>query len=405
VTQLTDDGHPRLLSVEDAQARLLEGLEPLAGETVPLLVAHRRRAAADHLARRTQPPFAASAMDGYAIRWADRAGPWRIVGEAAAGRRFAGELRAGETVRISTGAPVPRGADTVVVQEDVERVGDRLQLIGAGPPAHAAHIRSAGLDFGEGDRLVARGDRLTPARLGLLAAGGHGSAFVYRRPRIALLATGDELVSPGILPGPDQIVGGNSVMIAAQLDAAGATVIDGGIVPDRPEALHAAIAALADVDLLITIGGASVGDHDLVVPVLRSLGAVVDFWKVALRPGKPVIAGRLGTTRVVGLPGNPVSAFVCAQLFVLPMIARWSGNLAPFPLHDRARLAVSLPANDPRRDYLRAILIDGRVTPAARQDSGMLRTLADANALIVRSPGAAAQGSDTQVDIVRLDSA
>ena len=391
--------------VEAAQALLLDGLDPLPAETVPLLAAHRRRAAHDYAALRTQPPFAASAMDGYAIRWSDRAGPWQVVGEAAAGHGFNGAVGFGEAVRISTGAPLPSGADTVIVQEDVARTGPSLRLTGDGPPRAGAHIRAAGLDFATGTRLVARGDLLTPARLGLLAAGGYGSVAVPRRPRIGLLATGDELVPPGTLPGPHQIVGGNGVMLAAQLAAAGAVVVDGGIVADRDDALMAAIAAMSDVDLLVTIGGASVGDHDLVVPVLRAMGATVDFWKVALRPGKPMVAGRLGTTRIVGLPGNPVSAFVCAQLFVVPMIARWAGAVAPIALLGRATLAGPLPANGPRRDYLRAHLHDGVVEAAPRQDSGMLKALADANVLIVRAPGAPALDAAAMVDVLRLDSA
>ena len=394
-----------LLAVEAAQALLLDGLDPLPAETVPLLAAHRRRAAQDYAALRTQPPFAASAMDGYAIRWSDRAGPWQVVGEAAAGHGFNGDVGGGEAVRISTGAPLPSGADTVIVQEDVARTGPSLRLTGDGPPRAGAHIRAAGLDFATGTRLVARGDLLTPARLGLLAAGGYGSVAVPRRPRIGLLATGDELVPPGTLPGPDQIVGGNGVMLAAQMTAAGAVVVDGGIVADRDDALAAAIAAMSDVDLLVTIGGASVGDHDLVVPVLRAMGATVDFWKVALRPGKPMVAGRLGTTRIVGLPGNPVSAFVCAQLFVVPMIARWAGSVTPIAPLGRATLAGPLPANGARRDYLRAHLHDGVVEAAPRQDSGMLKVLADANVLIVRAPGAPALDAGATVDVLRLDSA
>lgn len=392
-----------LITVEDAQARLLAAIAPLGPETVTLREAHGRRAAADHVARRTQPPFAASAMDGYAIRWDDRAGPWTVIGEAAAGRRFDGIVCAGEAVRIFTGAPLADGADTVIVQEDVERDGLDLRLTGDGPPSRGAHIRVAGLDFVTRAVLVASGTALTPARLGLLAAGGHGNATVHRRPVVGLLATGDELVAPGTVPGPDQIVSSNGVMLAALLADAGATVIDGGIVRDDPAALQAAIAAMAHADLIVTIGGASVGDHDLVLPSLRALGAEIDFWKVALRPGKPMLAGRLGSAQVVGLPGNPVSAFVCAQLFILPMLRRWSGSEAPLPPLSTARLGVGLPANGARRDYLRATLADGSIVPAARQDSGMLKALADANVLLIRAPGAAAVDAGTMVEYLRLD--
>ncbi len=392
-----------LITVEAAQARLLAAIAPLDPETVPLLAACGRRAAADHVATRTQPPFAASAMDGYAIRWDDRAGPWTVIGEAAAGRRFGSVVRASEAVRIFTGAPLADGADTVIVQEDVVRDGDHLHLTGEGPPARGAHIRVAGLDFVTGAVLVASGTTLTPARLGLLAAGGHGAAAVHRQPVVGLLATGDELVPPGTTPGPDQIVSSNGVMLAALLTDAGARVIDGGIVRDDPAALQAAIAALAHADLIVTIGGASVGDHDLVLPSLRALGAEIDFWKVALRPGKPMLAGRLGSAHVVGLPGNPVSAFVCAQLFIVPMLRSWSGSGTPMPLLRTARLGVGLAANGARRDYLRATLVDGSIVPASRQDSGMLQVLADANALLVRAPGAAAVDAGAIVEFLQLD--
>jgi molybdopterin molybdotransferase len=330
-------------------------------------------------------------MDGYAIRWADRAGPWRVTGEAAAGHGFSGTIGSGDAVRISTGAPLPDGADTVVVQEDVERCGATLKLTGDGPPGQGAHIRIAGLDFSAGDVIARAGSVLTPARLGLLAAAGHGSALVHRRPRVVILATGDELVAPGEIPGADRIVSSSGVMLAALL-AGEANVIDGGIVPDRRDALEAAVRNAAGADLLVTIGGASVGDHDLIVPVLTAMGADIDFWKIALRPGKPMLSGMLGELRVVGLPGNPVSAFVCAHLFVRPLLRQLAGDPAPLPRLHEARLASPLPANNARQDYLRATIensIDGPLARAAeRQESSMLRTLADCNALIVRAPGA-----------------
>ena len=310
-----------VIPVETALARLLEGAEPLDAETVTLERAHGRILAADLDAHLSQPPFAASAMDGYAIRWDDMPGPWPIVGEAAAGRRFAGRVGAGEAVRIFTGAPVPDGADTIVVQEDILRAGDHATLAGDGPAYCGAHVRFAGQDFRRGVRIGTAGARLTAARLGLLAAAGHGSVAVVRRPRVTLIATGDELVPPGAIPGPDQIVSSNPPMLAALFEAAGAIVSDPGIVGDNRAALAIALAA-ADADIIVTIGGASVGDHDLVVPVLRDMGAEIDFWKIAMRPGKPMFAGRLGGTRVIGLPGNPVSAFVCALLFLVPLLAR-----------------------------------------------------------------------------------
>lgn len=391
-----------MLSVEAALEQLLAGVAPLAAETVPLAQADGRILASDVVARLTQPPFAASAMDGYAIRWADRAGPWRLAGESAAGRRWPGSLEAGAAVRIFTGAPVPAGADTVVVQEDVEASGDIIRLVRDGPPRQGAHIRGAGQDFRLGDIVARASERVTPARLGLIAAAGHGAVELVRRPRITLIATGDELVPPGTLPGPDGIVSSNGIMLAALLRAAGAEVVDAGIVPDRRAAMAAAFAA-ADGELIVTIGGASVGDHDLVAPVLRELGAEIDFWKIAMRPGKPMLAGRLGARRVIGLPGNPVSAFVCAQLFVVPMLRRLGGRSGPMP-PVLLPLAQPLDANGPRRDHLRGRrTADGQAEPFARQDSALLSVLATAELLIVRPPLAPAAAAGDPVECLLLD--
>jgi molybdopterin molybdotransferase len=390
-----------LLGVNEAQAKLLDGVVPLPAETVPFAAALGRILAADVVATLTQPPFAASAMDGYAIRWTDRAGPWRLTGESAAGRAFAGNVGPGDTVRILTGAPLPAGADTVVVQEDIARDGDTVTLTGDGPPREGAHIRRAGLDFAAGQPVARAGDRVTPARIGVAAAAGHAALPVHRRPRVAVLATGDELVPPGVAPGPSQIVSSNGAMLAALLGKYG-EVVDGGIVADTREALAAAFAA-HDVDVLVTIGGASVGDHDLVQPVLREMGATIDFWRIALRPGKPMLAGLLGATRVVGLPGNPVSAFVCATLFVVPLLRALGGDRDPLPGSVPIQLGVDLAANGPRRDYLRAQLADGVVAPASAQDSAMLRVLADSNVLIVRAPLAEAIKKGAMVDCIMLD--
>jgi molybdopterin molybdotransferase len=391
-----------LLAVDEAQARLLAGVTPLAAETVPFAAALGRILATDVVAKLTQPPFAASAMDGYAIRWADRAGPWQLTGESAAGRGFGGGVGPGEAVRILTGAPLPRGADTVVVQEDVTRDGNTVTLTGDGPPRAGAHIRGAGLDFTVGHPVARAGKRVTPARIGVAAAAGHATLPVHRRPRVALLATGDELVPPGVAPGPDQIVSSNGAMLVALLGSH-SDVIDGGIVADTREALAAAILAYAEADVLVTIGGASVGDHDLVQPVLREMGATIDFWRIALRPGKPMLAGTMGRMRVVGLPGNPVSAFVCATLFVVPLLRALGGDADPLPRTVPLRLSVDLPANGPRRDYLRAALESGIVAPAAMQDSAMLRVLADSNVLIVRAPFAEATKAGAMVDCIVLD--
>ena len=390
-----------MLSVDEALAALLDGVAALPPEDVPLSRAHGRILAAPVAARLTQPPFDASAMDGYAIRWADMPGPWTLVGEAAAGRGWNGTIGPGETVRIFTGAPVPAGADTVAVQEEIDRADATAHLTGEGPPRMGAHIRRAGQDFAAGALLLNAGAPLTPARLGLLAAAGHGSVPVIRRPRVTLIATGDELVPPGATPGPGQIASSNGVMLAALFAAAGAEVSDPGIIPDRRDMLASALSA-ADADLIITIGGASVGDHDLVVPVLRELGAAIDFWKIAMRPGKPMIAGRLGGTRVIGLPGNPVSAFVCALLFAVPLLRVMGGRL-PDLQRVALPLANVLPASGPRRDHLRARVVAGRVDPASAQDSALLGVLAGADVLIVREVDAPPAAAGDMVDCIVLD--
>lgn len=397
-----------MLSLDEAQARLLAVIEPLSTERVALDQALGRHAAADIRAVRTQPPFAASAMDGYAIRFADLPGPWRLIGEASAGQRFAGTMDAGTAVRIFTGAPVPEGADTVVVQEDVDRDGDAVQLRGDGPPTRGAHIRRAGIDFAEGDLLASIGTRFTAAQLGLVAAGGHGDVAVHCRPRVALLSTGNELVAAGTAPGRDQIVNSNGPMLGALFAAAGAELVDLGIVADDASAIAAALAEARSADLLVTVGGASVGDHDLVLPVLEREGATIDFWKVAIKPGKPMLSGALGDTRVIGLPGNPVSAFVCAHLFVLPVLRRMAGSPSPLPPLLSARTTTPLAANGPRRDHLRARMTwnDGnwQVTAATRQDSSMLRILAESNVLIVRPEGAPTVEAGASVPVMPLDS-
>jgi molybdopterin molybdotransferase len=389
-----------MLDVDAARLLLLEGVVPLAAETVAL--SPNRILAADVEARLAQPPFDTSAMDGYAIRWADMPGPWRIVGEAAAGRGWTGTIGAGDAARIFTGAPLPAGADTVIVQEDIERDNAQINLLGEGPPRQGAHVRLAGQDFATGAIVARAGDALTPARIGLLAAAGHAAVPVVRRPVVTLVATGDELVPPGTLPGPDQIVSANGVMLRALFEAAGADVIDPGIVPDRRDALAQALGA-AHGDVIVTIGGASVGDHDLVVPVLRALGAQIDFWKIAMRPGKPMLAGRLGARRIIGLPGNPVSAYVCALLFAVPLLARLGGRHAALPTV-RLRLAAPLPANGERRDHLRGTIdANGGAMSFAGQDSALLSRLAAAEILIVRQPHAPAAPVGDEVDCIMLD--
>lgn len=389
------------ISVAEAQHRLLALATLVPSERCPLNACAGRWSAAPVTARRAQPVCDLSAMDGYAIRVADLPGPLRVIGESAAGHPFAGHVAAGDAVRIFTGAAVPAGADTILVQEDASREGDVVRLVGEGPGAAGRHIRRRGLDFDEGVTLIDAGDRLTPARLALAAAGGAGMVSVNRRVRVALVATGDELVAPGSPTNGAQLPESNGIMLAAMLADLPVEIIDLGIVPDRLDALTSVFAAI-DADVLVTTGGASVGDHDLVRPALAAAGGVIDFWRIALRPGKPMMAGRLGDTVMIGLPGNPVSAFVTAQLFVCPLIAAIGGARDPLPRPVQAVIGMTLPANDGRQDYLRGHIDNGRVFAAPVQDSSMLRTLANSTCLIVRPPHAPAAAVGDMAEILPL---
>lgn len=390
-----------LLPIAEAQARLLALAGRTPVERVPLTQAIGRWAAEPVVARRTQPESDLSAMDGYAIRFADLPGPWRVIGESAAGKAFVGAAATGEAVRIFTGAPLPAATDTVLVQEEALRDGEALHLTGEGPAHRGRNTRKRGLDFAEGDVLIAAGERLTPARIALAAVAGHAELWVHRRVRVAIAATGDELVPPGAPIGPSQLPESNRILLAAQLADLPVDLVDLGILPDDLDALTAAFAAV-EADLLITSGGASVGDHDLVRPALEAAGATIDFWRIALRPGKPMMAGRRGDMVVLGLPGNPVSVFVTAILFAKPMIAHLAGAAAPFPVPHLVLLGEDLPANGARTDYIRAVLVDGRAHPAAIQDSSMLRTLARSTCLIVREPHAAAADAFELVEILDI---
>lgn len=392
---------PALLPVAEAHSRLLALASPVAVERVSLAAAAGRWLASDVLALRTQPSADLSAMDGYAIRFADLPGPWRVIGESAAGRVFVGTVHPGEAVRIFTGAALPQGADTVMVQEEAARDGVILTLAGEGPPSVRRNVRRRGLDFSQGEALLRAGDRLTPARLALVGTAGHGTLDVRRKVRVAIAATGDELVAPGAPVGEAQLPETNRLMLAAQLADLPVELVDLGILPDRREALEAAFSGV-DADLVVTSGGASVGDHDLVRPALEAAGAKIDFWKIALRPGKPMMAGRLGDAMVLGLPGNPVSAFVTALLFVRPLIAHLSGARDPLPATRPAILGEPLPANGERTDYLRAEIRDGRVLASTIQDSSMLATLARAGCLILREPHAPAAKAGDSVEILDL---
>lgn len=390
-----------LLSVAEAQRRLLALAAPVAVETAALHEAAGRWAAQAVAATRTQPELPLSAMDGYAIRFADLPGPWTVIGESAAGRPFAGLAGPRQAVRIFTGAALPPGTDTVLVQEEARREGDSLRLDGEGPARQGRNVRAPGLDFREGETLIGAGERLTPARIALAASAGHATLPVRRRIRLAIAATGDELRAPGAPLASGQFPESNGAMLAAMLAGLPAEIADLGILPDRKDALAAAFAA-ARADILVTTGGASVGDHDLVRPALEAAGAALDFWKVAIRPGKPMMAGRLGEAVVLGLPGNPVSAFVTARIFLVPLVAHLSGAAAPLPFVRPATLGEPLPANGPRADYMRAAHQGGRVVAAAIQDSSMLRTLARADCLIVRPPHAPAANSGDSVEILDI---
>uniref|UniRef100_E6VGP9 Molybdopterin molybdenumtransferase n=1 Tax=Rhodopseudomonas palustris (strain DX-1) TaxID=652103 RepID=E6VGP9_RHOPX len=399
-----------LMPVDDALAAVLAGARGLDTELVALEDGHGRVLAEDLAALRTQPPQPMSAMDGYAVRAADVAAPpaiLRVIGEIAAGRPETVGIGAGEALRIFTGGVVPDGADAVVIQEDTERNGDRVTVNEAVRPGR--HIRPAGIDFREGEILLHRGHRLRDRDLALAAGMNHPSLPVHRRPRLAMLATGDELVMPGTTPGPGQIVYSNGYALRALAHAEGAEVIDLGIAADTLEATRAAIrrAHELDADLLVTTGGASAGDHDLVKGALEAEGTEISFWKIAMRPGKPMMHGRLGAMRVIGLPGNPVSSYVCAVLFMVPLVRALCGISQPGHVRQPALLGADLSANDQREDYLRATLSigdDGRpvATPVDSQDSSLLARLAAAQALIVRPAFAPAARAGSPCLIVKL---
>jgi molybdopterin molybdotransferase len=400
-----------LLSVADALARVLDGVAPLPAEEVPLADAHRRVLAADLTALRTQPPADVSAMDGYAVRSADVAqapARLRVIGEVAAGRPFDGTIGPGEAARIFTGGVLPRGADTVVIQERTTRDGACLTV--TAPATAGRNVRTRGLDFTQGEVLLRTGRRLSDRDLALAAAMNHPTVPVRRVPRVALLATGDELVAPGTAPAPGQIVYSNGFALAALARAQGAQVVDLGIVPDRVDATIAAIdrAAQQRADVLVTTGGASVGDYDLVQQSLAARGMTLSFWKVALRPGRPMMHGALGPMRVLGLPGNPVSAYVCGFLFLVPLIRRLLGNSDVQAATETAVLGRDLPLNDERADYLRASLArapDGGLiaTPFEVQDSSMVGLLAAADCLVIRAPYAPAASAGSPCTIVKFD--
>ena len=399
-----------LISVAEALARVLADATPLPPENTPLAQAHDRVLAADITATRMQPPADVSAMDGYAVRAADVANApatLRLVGEVAAGHPFGGKVGPGETVRIFTGGVLPSGADTVVIQEMTRRDGEKVTITAGAP--EGKNVRAAGLDFARGDVLLGKSRRLSGRDLALAAAMNHPALPVHRRPKVAMLATGDELVMPGTEPGPGEIVYSNGYAILALARREGAEVIDLGIVSDRVEETAAAVRRARDAgaDILVTSGGASVGDYDVVQQSLAAEGLALSFWKVALRPGKPMMHGRLGPMHVLGLPGNPVSAFVCAVLFLVPLIRRLVGRGDVEPQTESAVLGRDLAANDERADYLRATLAPGAngtliATPFPVQDSSMLAPLAKADCLVIREPYAPAAPAGERCSLIKL---
>jgi molybdopterin molybdotransferase len=401
-----------LLPVADAKARLLAGAKPIqAVDTVALGEARGRVLGADIAARLTQPPFNASAMDGYALKASDApdlGSELRVIGSSSAGHAFDGVVGRGETVRIFTGAPLPQGADTVLIQEDAEAIeGNRILTrfeVTAG-----RHVRPKGQDFHEGEVVLPTGTVLDFSQLTVAAAMNHPTVAVYRRPRVAILATGDELVQPGAVPGPAQIIASNTFGISALIRDNGGDVVDLGIAADREADIAAAIAKAqaAEVDVLVTLGGASVGDHDLVQATLKGAGMALDFWRIAMRPGKPMMVGRLGDMQVLGLPGNPVASLVTGMLFLEPLLR----ILARLPERRREVEAIAgrpLAANDQRQDYLRARLRrnpEGQLVaePFDKQDSSMMKIFAQSDGLIIRPPHAPAlaQGEPCPVLLIR----
>ena len=402
-----------LLSVDDALKRILKNATPLDVEAVDLIHAHTRLLREDVTATLTQPPFDASSMDGYAVRAEDIVNTpvkLELIGEAAAGHGFNGEVTSGQATRIFTGAPVPQGADCVIMQENTTREETTVTIEQGARKGN--FIRPAGFDFKEGACLIKSGHTLTDRDIALSAAMGHGKLAVSKRPKVAILATGDELVYPGEIPGPDQIIASNGYALVPMIEKAGGSPLLLDIARDTPESLDACIRDGADADILVTIGGASVGDHDLVNAALNARGMDLDFWKIAMRPGKPLMFGRLGEQFVLGLPGNPVSSYICALVFLIPLIRTLLGHQAPQSPLMTAPLANDIEANGVRQHFLRGKyekikgpdgnLVQG-VTAYSNQDSARLALLHEADCLIVREVGAPALEAGEQVKYLPLN--
>lgn len=399
-----------LMPVAEALRQVLAEASPLPIESVPLTDALGRVLAADIAATRTQPPADVSAMDGYAVRSADVASVpvmLTVIGEVAAGHPFEGEVKAGQAARIFTGGVIPQGADTVVVQEIARRESDKVSF--DKPTAKGRNVRVKGIDFSAGQVLLHKGQRLNDRDLMLAAAMNHATMLVHQRPKVAVIGTGDELVMPGSAPGPGEIVYSNGYALTALAQREGAEARDFGIARDRLEDIGAALrqARAWGADILVTTGGASVGEHDLVQRALKAEGLDLSFWRVALRPGKPMMHGKLGGLQVLGLPGNPVSSYVCAFLFLVPLIRRLTGRSEVEHVPERARLGSDVRENDERADYMRATLspgLDGLIaTPVPSQDSSLMAPLAKADCLVIREPYAPFARAGSPCVILKLD--
>ena len=391
-----------LLPLDEAQQRLIALASRLPAETLSVHEALGRYLASNLIAKREQPAADMSAMDGYAIRFEDRDGPWTLIGECAAGSPPCRALQAGETARIFTGALLPEGADTVVMQENVEADGTTIRLTAEPSPSRGRHVRHKGGDFKRGENGLPAGSLLNPAALGQAVIAGYGELSVGKRPRVAVVSTGDELVAPGTETLPHQIPASNDVMVASLLSGMTAETRNLSRIPDDMETLAAALESARDCDIIVTIGGASVGDHDLVGPAFERLGADIDFYKIAMKPGKPVMAGRLGKTVILALPGNPASAFVAATLFLLPLVRFIAGADRYLPEKQSAATTVPLPENGTRAQFLRAKVGANGITPYNSQDSAKLSVLAAANALLYRPAQADATDIGEMVPFIAI---
>jgi molybdopterin molybdotransferase len=391
------------LPLEEAQARLLALVEPLPIERVDVASALGRYLAEPLLARRTNPGADLSAMDGYAVQSGNLAGPWKVTGESAAGHPYGGTAGPGEAIRISTGAVMPQGADAVILQEDIALDGDTIALTGEAPAPPGKHIRRQGMDFREADVLLPAGTRIGPPQVALAISGGHSHIAVRRRPRLAIVDSGDELAENFDSCGPHQVPASNGAMLMALAASVPCVAKRLGPVADHMDEIALVLARAEQADLIVTSGGASVGDHDLIRPALEAWGAEIDFWRIAIKPGKPLLVARRGKTLVLGLPGNPVSSHVTAYLFMLPLLRALLGSAEPLPRPFRTFLAAPLKPGGSRREFLRAQWDGERIAARSLQDSGALSSLAGSNALIDRAAGAPGTAAGEQVSAYLLE--